>query len=138
MSSLFPAAGARRFHFARAGLSCRSRSALSARVWDAAGGIDGIVPLTNVIRGGEERVVGGLKFALECSFQFGLALGGARRADEIFELKRIGFVVEEEPRTVEIAHIGVARGANAAIFAPAMLACPFAERGDAGDKGRAV
>ena len=105
---------------------------------DGAGGIDGVVPLLDVIGGGKERVVGGLKFALEGGFEFGLAFGGARGADEVVELIRISFVVEEEPRAVEVADVGVARGANATIFAATNAACPFAERRDAGEQGRAA
>ena len=111
---------------------------MSTGVRDGAGGIDGIIPLANVIGGGKEGVVGGLKFALECGFEFGLAFCGARGADEVFELIRIGFVVEEEPWAVEVADVGVARGANAAEFAAVMAAGPFAERRDACDKGCAI
>ena len=92
----------------------------------------------DVIGGGKERVVGGLKFSLEGGFKFGLQFCRARGANEVLELIGIGFVVEEKPWAVEVADVGVARGANSAIFAAAALASPFSERGDAGDKGCAV
>jgi hypothetical protein len=92
----------------------------------------------DVIGGGEEGVAGGLKFSLERGFEFGLQFCGARGVDEVLELIGIGFVVEEEPRAVEVADVGVACGANSAILVAAALASPFSERGDAGNKGCAV
>jgi uncharacterized protein (DUF697 family) len=107
-------------------------------VRDGAGGIDVVIPFANVICGGKEGVVSGLKFALEDGFEFGLALDGARGADEVVELIGIGFVVEEEPWAVKVADVSIAGGANAAKFAAALVASPFAKGRDACDKGCAV
>src|SRR5207247_1502924 len=59
-------------------------------------------------------------------------------AREVLELIRVLLVVEEKPRTFQVADVRVAAGHEAPVFAAAMLGTvPLAEGVDAGDERRA-
>ena len=66
--------------------------------------------------------------------EFLLHVGGVGLVDQVVLLMWVGLVVVEQPGAGQVADVGVALGAHAAVFAATVAARPFAEWGGAGDQ----
>ena len=85
-------------------------------VRDAVAGSNLQSPLLDIIRGGAERVADFPQGGLQAIIQLPTHRGIFRCGCEIPQLKRVFLVVEQQPRTLQAADIGVSAGANGAIF----------------------
>jgi len=78
------------------------------------------------------------QFAGKQAIEFGLAALSASASSRGCSSGRVELVVEEEPRLLQVAHIRIARRAQAAVFLAAVPAFPFAERRGAENDGCAL
>src|SRR6266478_4742288 len=85
-------------------------------------GIHFVTPLLDVFRSGAKAVVLFRKFLRQQSIEFGLELRMLRLPDEIVQLIRIGLVVVEKPRAVEVTGVSVMGCADGAILAASAFA----------------
>jgi hypothetical protein len=99
----------------------------SGRVRHRAVGINLVAPLLEVGRAGQERVVPLHELAGQQGVQPGLELGVFRQVREVVGLTGVGLVVVEQPGAGQVADVGVAGGAHAAILFAPDTAYPFPE-----------
>src|SRR2546426_5724528 len=100
--------------------------------------INGVTPLPDVLRCRQELVVRLGQFLLQRGVQFSLPRRDLGQANQVFELTGVLLVVEQQPGAVEVANVGVAKRADAAILPAAHFAGPLPKRRDATDQSCAV
>src|ERR1051326_1997258 len=100
--------------------------------------VNGVTPFLDVVVSRQEVVADGFEFSSEFRFEFGLQCGAAGLIDQVPQLDGVGLVVEQQPRALQVADVGVAARAQASVFAATLPAYPLAEGRGAGDESRAV
>ena len=86
------------------------------RGWRRPVGVDVVAPLLDIPLAGEKLVALVVQLLGELGVELCLKSGVLRDIDEIVLLIGVGVVVEEEPWAVQIADVGVAVGAEAAVI----------------------
>ena len=110
----------------------------SVFVRNGAASVHFVVMLLDVFGAREEGVIVGFEFARKLGVEVGLERSVGGLIDQVVLLIGISFVVEKQPRAGEIAHVGIARGAEAAVFLSTDAALEFSEWRDAREHGSAV